>query len=1364
MVKKTKIQKLEKESKIIASQIKAIAIRDIKLNVREARFIGLFLFVQLLIPCGFYFTQMFTGRIGAYYSVIILNAAMSRVVITNNVEEKAKKFRSTFKLMGLRDVSYSVGTFIANIATVSIGLFTGFIGNAIFNSDYTLSKELFHYELMSLVTSASIIAMNMNLSLIIKNPKIAADVSAIYVFTITYIPLALANNADGWFQVFCFIPQISYIYDMNHTAANGSPTLWYMFFSLILLVFYLVLYWWLEQILPNENGLRKKFFFCLQKNEKNKKRKKKEKINLGILDGMRRTDVIKVKKLVKQFGRFSAVDDISFDISSNKVTCILGHNGAGKSTLINMMCGILKATSGEILFKGKNIYSHPEVIDGMIGYCAAFDVLYDKFSVYEYLEFVAVLKTIKDPHEHIMELLNRFGLNSVKNSKISSLSGGERRRVSVLMAVVGEPPLLFLDEPSSGIDPQNRRFMWKIIEDLKSPERAVILTTHHLEEAEILAEDVIVMSRGKILVQGTSGSIKNQYGIGYEFSFSKIGKIKFEKLKILVEENFENLKIDENEFESGNSVQLVIPISQLGQTTKFVKNLENENITFGLKSNSLEEAFIKMGEKEHKASSKELKITENLIEEISKKKYKKSLKSIIWVLFLRRFMLLIKTPIQIFILLVTISYPAFTIHYSMDNIWESISYEGIYKEIASTTFLGVVSLLCSVFVFLPGYERNNKMRYILKKIGVSSFLYYIVLFISDLIIGLTMSFLCFVLIAIVLNSSHNIEMGTDLWILTLSNLIWISTYIAQSYMISFLFKSIVGSARLAPFIILATIIGFPVPFMANNSFFIWLTFLIFPLPCFVWIQANSVSHELEKMNLGFDFSINMTYLEGHLILLFSTVLYLTVAIYLDNSHFSAMKKKPHRKAFKRDHKIIEPSSVENERKECIDPSEKYFIQCGSIEKTFKQNSSPLFAIKRMDVALRKNEILGVIGPNGAGKTTLFNLIGSYHQRNSGEIFLSGKEIENNNQEFFDEVGLCLQEDIFWDDLTVNTHLKFICMMKGIDYSVIDTWLAAVGLENFKNYQAFQLSSGMKRKLCFIMAMIFNPLVKMLDEPSTGLDPIAQKTLKSLIKGQMRANGGSTMFTTQTMTEAESLCDRIAIMVNGGLCCITETEELKKVVGGYHLIVNKKKMLKGDIFCDGGKKDIGSKGSDEENMELINNQKKIGKRKNLLGEKLRKKSSFYEELSNEGNNFFSEKSVLKSENIDIEEKLKNDKLKSEATSFVKGENFKKENYFEFEKEEKSSKNYFFGKNDSQKILDILSQKCKLELISDHEDSMKFNILKFEKLSEVFELCENLTKGGMIDGFWVSEMNLEDIFLLCTKDQAEEVKKLGVEKIA
>lgn len=154
-----------------------------------------------------------------------------------------------------------------------------------------------------------------------------------------------------------------------------------------------------------------------------------------------------------------------------------------------MLCGIIRSTSGKIFFRGKDVGVYPELLDGQIGYCAAFDVLYDSFTVFEYLNFVAEMKSILNPTEHILSLISTFNLLSCKDKKIESLSGGERRRVSVLMAVLGQPTIIFLDEPSSGIDPQNRRLMWEIIEGLRNEDRAVILTTHHLEEAEILSEE-----------------------------------------------------------------------------------------------------------------------------------------------------------------------------------------------------------------------------------------------------------------------------------------------------------------------------------------------------------------------------------------------------------------------------------------------------------------------------------------------------------------------------------------------------------------------------------------------------------------------------------------------------------------------------------------------------------------------------------------------------------------------------------------------------------------------------------------------------------------------------------------------------------
>ena len=128
----------------------------------------------------------------------------------------------------------------------------------------------------------------------------------------------------------------------------------------------------------------------------------------------------------------------------------------------------------------------------------------------------------------------------------------------------------------------------------------------------------------------------------------------------------------------------------------------------------------------------------------------------------------------------------------------------------------------------------------------------------------------------------------------------------------------------------------------------------------------------------------------------------------------------------------------------------------------------MFALKRIDLCLKPNEILGLIGPNGAGKTTLLDLIGSYHKRSQGEIYLKGTKIDENvkfsNQRnmssFFDDVGLCLQEDVFWEDLTILKHLEMICDLKGISIGaeeerkyIIDTWLEAFSLINFKDYKA-----------------------------------------------------------------------------------------------------------------------------------------------------------------------------------------------------------------------------------------------------------------------------------------------------------------------
>ena len=263
-----------------------------------------------------------------------------------------------------------------------------------------------------------------------------------------------------------------------------------------------------------------------------------------------------------------------------------------------------------------------------------------------------------------------------------------------------------------------------------------------------------------------------------------------------------------------------------------------------------------------------------------------------------------------------------------------------------------------------------------------------------------------------------------------------------------MFNSIVGSTRIAPLLLLSTSIAIIIPMLANNTLMIWLTFIVFPISCFMAIQINEVTKSTPAL---INFTFNMTKVEGFWILFYSTIFYILVAIYWDHAQYKKRKVRLMHNAEKSYHYVIDRKSVSKEREICKQPSSDYFIQASSIMKTFATKEKAIYALKRMDMALRKNEILGLIGPNGAGKTTLLNLLGSYHRRSGGEIYLNGERTEDDST-FFDECGLCLQEDIFWDDLSVYTHLRIICQLKGVDYGIIEDWLKILGLDNFREYK------------------------------------------------------------------------------------------------------------------------------------------------------------------------------------------------------------------------------------------------------------------------------------------------------------------------
>lgn len=224
-------------------------------------------------------------------------------------------------------------------------------------------------------------------------------------------------------------------------------------------------------------------------------------------------NAIEISNLKKSFGSITAVDNISFKVTTGELFAFLGINGAGKSTTINMLCGQLSKDSGKIYVDGKDTDASPKDIRRKLGVVFQDSALDKPLSVYDNLESRAALYGItgKNFELRLQELSEMLELSELLKRPLGKLSGGQKRRIDVARALLHKPDILILDEPTTGLDPQTRKTLWKVIDDLRKNEHlTVFLTTHYMEEAAS-ADHVVILSSGKIVAEGTPLELKNKY-------------------------------------------------------------------------------------------------------------------------------------------------------------------------------------------------------------------------------------------------------------------------------------------------------------------------------------------------------------------------------------------------------------------------------------------------------------------------------------------------------------------------------------------------------------------------------------------------------------------------------------------------------------------------------------------------------------------------------------------------------------------------------------------------------------------------------------------------------------------------------------
>ncbi len=215
---------------------------------------------------------------------------------------------------------------------------------------------------------------------------------------------------------------------------------------------------------------------------------------------------IKASKLTKRYGDRTAVDSLDLTVHAGEIFSLLGTNGAGKTTTVKMLSTLTKKNGGDAEILGLDIERDRAKIKELINISPQETAIAQNLTVMENLKFMAIAYGVKDPDRRIAELTEKFGLGSVLSQKGKTLSGGWQRKLSVAIALINEPKLLFLDEPTLGLDVIARRELWNVIEELRG-EVTVILTTHYMEEAEQLSDRVGIMSRGKLCAVGTAEEI-----------------------------------------------------------------------------------------------------------------------------------------------------------------------------------------------------------------------------------------------------------------------------------------------------------------------------------------------------------------------------------------------------------------------------------------------------------------------------------------------------------------------------------------------------------------------------------------------------------------------------------------------------------------------------------------------------------------------------------------------------------------------------------------------------------------------------------------------------------------------------------------
>mmetsp|Transcript_29626 Transcript_29626/g.98150 ORF Transcript_29626/g.98150 Transcript_29626/m.98150 type:complete len:1380 (-) Transcript_29626:112-4251(-) len=958
-------------------------------------------------------------------------------------------------------------------------------------------------------------------------------------------------------------------------------------YSLIMMVvniaIFVLLAWWLENVRQGEYGSAKPLCFCLDAAFMCPRR---QVTPLG-QQPAGSTVAMSIRQLTKVFNGKVAVDNLSLDMHGHEIFALLGHNGAGKTTAINCIVGLISPTSGGAIVNGCDIRTDIEGARRQLSICPQDNPMYKEFTVRQHLVFFACLRGVSESrvNDRIIEVLSALGMPEKVDSLCSTLSGGQKRRLWVATALLGDSPISFLDEPTSGMDPSSRRELWDLLLDMKAQGRCVIFTTHYLEEADVLADRKAVMARGRIMAVGTSRELKTQFGLGYHLaveltpgaSDEKIGRLRSFITNRISSAQEEHLA-DEEHMQAGDAsvfYRATLPYDEVPNFGPLLEELESKKADLGahdytLAMTSLEEVFMSLGRQADDAAGggdnvdfREVEAEGAVVDHRAETSPIRSLLAMARVRMKaisgdRRSMYVTFVMPALFVVLSVLLSSGSSSDSNAGNAWSL----ALYPPMA----FGLASLQFTLTVVMDK-DPTSKVKHTVLAQGVTPLAYWGGTALAHYVASLPV---LVVFIAMIWLKSSPSLTGAPFPMLLVMTILYPAELLVYAYNLALLFSSIETAAK---YVSLFSLFFGTVPVGLEFAFLslgwqdaaLWLHYAFCVLNPVYGLPGMIVF-----LSLGPD-SVGISTLGDALTSQAAMPLYLLpvcVLIWVANlvwresrSYASPPGEFVHFDGAKKDEDVI---AEENRIRSAPVDGAQEVARYEGLSHTYTTRTGPVCAVRGISLGVRKGECFGLLGPNGAGKTTtLAVLTGEVRPPTAGQVTVCGHSLASSEglREAYQVLGVCPQVDPLWPTLSGREHLLFYGRVKGVPEralaQTVDTLLRRLGLDGADGAkQASKYSGGMKRKLSLGIALIGHSPVLFLDEPSAAVDAGAKRHLWKVIK--RRGPDQTVVLTTHSMEEAEALCDRLAIQVKGQLRCLGTPNHIKRKYGsGYQL----------ELFCN-----------------------------------------------------------------------------------------------------------------------------------------------------------------------------------------------------